>query len=172
MSRHLFQIGQVILLVVITSVVCLLSTYQYDKKREEHKISKALKEDTSTRYQYIHIPTLHIKKLIQYGNMEEIIEKDDVAYLSIERETIYLAGHSIPTVFGSLHYAKVGTEVFLISSSKKVMYEVVEIKIVAANDISIFTREMNEETLILITCLNDDTYRLIVTCQQTNTLQK
>lgn len=101
--------------------------------------------------------------IIKKGNVEEVIKKNQVSLLSnLENKTIYLAGHSVPEVFGTLHESKIGDKIILDLGHVKTQYQIYQIKTIHISDTSVFSKQESFERLILITCMTDDTKRLIV----------
>ncbi|MBS7020299.1 MAG: sortase [Firmicutes bacterium] len=156
---------------IIIIIISFLYGIQFEmvevKKNQQNKQIISLYEKHQNQNKSI-IGTIEIVKnkqkvIIRKGNTEEIISKKQVSLLSaLETKALFLAGHSIPEVFGTLHESKVGDELQLDIRHQKKSYQIYDIEIIDITDESIFYEKDSFEKLVLITCMKDENKRLIV----------
>lgn len=109
--------------------------------------------------------------VIKRGNVDDIISKNQVASLNQQlnvKEDIYLAGHSIPSVFGDLHQYQVGNQLLLTIHHKKYYYDIYKIEKILIDDFTPFLQIKQYPRLLLMTCTNDSNVRLLVYAKLTN----
>lgn len=117
---------------------------------------------------YIEISNYNIKRLIINSVEKEKLDKGFVgtikgsAGLDDEYGNIIIAGHSIINVFQKLHNAKIGDEIKIVTHLKSYTYTILEKHIISDNDFSYFKQRDNQKILTLVTCENNNKYRLIV----------
>ena len=117
---------------------------------------------------YIEIPSYGIKRLIIKGTETKDLDKglvgmmDSSINIDDENGTIFLAGHNSSNVFRALHYLKIGDEIKIVSHKGTYFFEVLEKHTIKDTDMSYFTQRAEGKLLTLITCENNNSYRLVV----------
>lgn len=110
---------------------------------------------------YIEIDHLNIKREIVLGindeNLKNYVCLNENAK-SLNEDNLILAGHSIKNIFYNLHYIKLNDEIIITTFNFIYHYIVTSIDIVDYRNVAI----LDNSNLILITCMNDNTKRLIV----------
>jgi LPXTG-site transpeptidase (sortase) family protein len=76
-----------------------------------------------------------------------------------------LAGHNINLVFHKIHHLSKNDVVYIKSYKKVKEYKVIKKTIVNIDNYDLLFKKYNKDTLILITCTNNDLKRLIVICE-------
>lgn len=105
------------------------------------------------------------KSLIKQGEIEEILAQNQVVSLTQTldtKENLYLAGHSIPQVFGDLHDYQIGDRLLLSFQNQQQEYEIYQTKKVSTSDFQVFQSEEDFPRLVLITCTNHQQIRYVV----------
>jgi LPXTG-site transpeptidase (sortase) family protein len=110
---------------------------------------------------YIEIERLNLKREIVLGiNEKNLINHVTLSESSksLDSDNVILAGHSINNIFGKLHNVVIDDIITITTFENKYQYIVTSIQIVKKTDISV----IDNSPLILITCMNDNQYRLII----------
>lgn len=153
------------IIIVLLASLFLIDSYQIlDYKIHSIKIEQIFYEGSANRHEYvgyIEINNLNIKREIVIGFNDEnlknhVVLKEDC--LNLESDNIVLAGHSIPSIFGNLHYIKINDLITIHTFNGVYYYKVEEIEIVYKTNVEI----LDDNNLILITCMDDNNKRLIV----------
>lgn len=117
---------------------------------------------------YLELEDYGIKRLITDNTKSDTLDKGLVgllktsASLDDKEGNVIIAGHSISNVFQNLHNVKINDKIKIVTKENTYYYEIKEKKIISKNDISVFNQVHNEKILTLVTCENDENFRLIV----------
>lgn len=165
--RWIKYIG-IIILISVMSYAFLFhqnETKKEQKKKVEIKLYEQNKIKNSDILGMIELVRTNKKSMIKKGNIEEIIAQNQVVSLNQTLDisnTIYLAGHSVPSVFNDLHQSQIGDSIILTIKNKKYHYLIQDKKKVHTNDFSPFIDTNQNDHLVLITCTNNSQIRLLV----------
>lgn len=118
---------------------------------------------------YITFPKYQVSRLIEYGNPNNIIEKYNIGIFgtipeSLNTENIILVGHNRPNQFAVVPKLKMGEVVTITHKNKEYQYRVFHRQVISSNDVS-FLKKIHSKTLILITCLDDASKRIVIFCK-------
>lgn len=125
-----------------------------------------VKEDTY--YNYIQIKSLDLMLRIEHGDIDEVIDNNEVSIdtrlvdFSRGIGNIILAGHNNKKVFSRLHDSEIGNDIIIKYNEFYGEFAIEEIKVVEKEDVSIFKYTEDELILTLITCMKDNNYRKII----------
>lgn len=117
---------------------------------------------------YIELPDYSIKRLITSGvtksNLDNgfVVTLNSSANLDDEYGNIILAGHSTSNVFQKLHDTKIGDQITIGTYQNIYNYIITERHVVKSDDLSFFKKVNDKKILTLVTCENDNDYRLII----------
>lgn len=109
-----------------------------------------------------------IKNLIKKGTAVDILDQnlvglyDNGSDIDSVNGQIILAGHNNSYVFEKLYKLRIDDEIKIITREKEYSYFVKELKIIEKDDTSYFKDNINYKELILITCIKNNKYRLLV----------
>lgn len=120
-------------------------------------------------YGYISFPHYQVSRFIEYGNPNIVIERYNIGIFGmipeqLETESLILVGHNRSNQFAVVQKLKIGDEVFIYKEKKQYYYQVTGYEIISSADVS-FLKEITDKTLILITCLDDASKRIVVFCK-------
>ena len=168
--RWIKYVGMIILISVM--VYTFLFHQNETRKEQKKKIEIKLYEQNRIRNSdilgMIELVRTNKKSMIKKGNIEEIIAQNQVVSLNQKLDTsntIYLAGHSIPSVFNDLHQSQIGDSIILTIQNKKYHYLIQDKKKVYTNDFSPLVYPYHN--LVLITCTTNPQIRLLVFAELT-----
>lgn len=118
---------------------------------------------------YISFPEYQVRRLIEYGNPNTIVEKYNIGIFgtvpsSLKEENIILVGHNRPNQFAVVPKLKIGDIVIVYYEKEEYYYQVWKRKIIDADDLS-FLKNLDKKMLILVTCLEDASKRVVVFCK-------
>lgn len=117
---------------------------------------------------YLVIEKYNIKNLIKNGTSSDILDQNFVGFYnngnSIDslNGQIILAGHNNRYVFENLYKLRINDEIKIVTKEKEYSYFVKDLKIIKENDTSYFKENIEYKELILITCIKNNKYRLLV----------
>lgn len=117
---------------------------------------------------YISIPAYDVRILIVNGTDRDVLDQGLVgmfvtsASLDSEVGNVILAGHSINSVFQSLHNMKIGEEIQIGSYVDVYTYQINHKYYIRDDDFSYFSEVRDRKILTLITCTKNEQERLIV----------
>lgn len=140
-------------------------TEKEQKKQVEIQLYEQNKIKNSDILGTIELVRTHKKSIIKKGSIEEIIAQNQVVSLNQTLDvtsTIYLAGHSVPSVFNDLHQSQIGDTILLIIQNRQYHYLIQDKKRVRTDDFSPLINRKEENYLVLITCTNHPQIRLLV----------
>lgn len=154
-----------LILISILGFLILFCYQKIDYKVHTYIIDNIYDNDNNMNAQdyigYIEIPDLNIKREIVLGitneNLKSHITLDD-SIKSLEDNHIILAGHSVENLFGNLHKAELNQAIYIHTNNKIIRYYINEIVIVNKEQVDI----LETGDLVLITCMRDNTKRLII----------
>ena len=137
---------------------------KYDIVSQNRIIDSVFNYDGTSYDGYIYIPRFNVRRLIKKGTDSSILDDLYVGIHDLSCDImsdclVILAGHNVKSVFSSLHDISIDDEVFICSFVTR-RFVVYDKKIVSENDFSYFYDRPNE--LLLITCTDNDGYRLLV----------
>lgn len=146
-----------------------------DKLAQQEKIKHYEREVISnektneTYFGYIHFPKHQVNRLIEYGNPSEIVDKYNIGIFgpvptSLKNENLILVGHNRPNQFSVVLKLKAGDMVMIVHEKQKYQYQVMERKVIDSDDLN-FLKSLNTRTLVLITCLDDASKRIVIFCK-------
>lgn len=168
--RWIKYVGMIILIsvMVYTFLFHQNETRKEQKKKREIKLYEQNRIRNSDILGMIELVRTNKKSMIKKGNIEEIIAQNQVVSLNQKLDTsntIYLAGHSVPSVFNDLHQSQIGDSIILTIQNKKYHYLIQNKKKVYTNDFSplVYTHH----NLVLITCTTNPQIRLLVFAELT-----
>ncbi len=168
--RWIKYVGMIILISVMlyTFLFHQNETKKEQKKKVEIKLYEQNKIKNSNILGMIELVRTNKKSMIKKGNIEEIIAQNQVVSLNQTLDisnTIYLAGHSVPSVFNDLHQSQIGDSIILTIKNKKYHYLIQNKKKVYTNDFSPLVSTAYH--LVLITCTTNPQIRLLVFAELT-----
>lgn len=168
--RWIKYVGMIILISVMlyTFLFHQNETKKEQKKKVEIKLYEQNKIKNSDILGMIELVRTNKKSMIKKGNIEEIIAQNQVVSLNQTLDisnTIYLAGHSVPSVFNDLHQSQIGDSIILTIKNKKYHYLIQNKKKVYTNDFSPLVSTAHH--LVLITCTTNPQIRLLVFAELT-----
>ena len=165
--RWIKYVGMIILISVM--VYTFLFHQNETRKEQKKKIEIKLYEQNRIRNSdilgMIELVRTNKKSMIKKGNIEEIIAQNQVVSLNQKLDTsntIYLAGHSVPSVFNDLHQSQIGDTILLTIQNRQYHYLIQDKKRVRTDDFSPLINRKEENYLVLITCTNHPQIRLLV----------
>ena len=157
------KIGFVLIFLSIL-IVIIKYNFEYKINNYQNKIINNIHDNYNyIEYKgYIKIDKYNINKIIKKGTTNEILDKNYVGMMDINKENlIVLAGHNTNNVFHKIHYLK-ENDLIEIYLDKKEIYKVKTIKEINVDDYEILNKKYKNKTLILMTCTNKQNKRLIV----------
>ncbi|GEM_PF-3811606 len=160
--------------ILILGCVCILgSTYIYISYRKENIIQKEdakekiVQIETSSNVEkegYLKIPSIALYQVLEKGGVAQLLSESKVAYWNVpDSKNIHFVGHRIPAVFASLEKLEKGDIVELYWNGVYGRYRVSDFQVVNETEFPSFPSVGN---LVLITCMEDDSKRLIVLCEK------
>ena len=145
-------------------IIIIMFTLNINKVNEinhEIKINRIIKEKEED---YIEINKYRL--LIKEEDEDKTLDDNLVYKLPISNEKrIFLAGHNNKLVFNRIYSLNENDEIIVSMNNKKYKYKFKEKRMVKVNALDIFTK-IHETCLVLITCSNDNQYRLFVICEK------
>lgn len=146
-----------------------------DKIKQEQEIqyyeSKIdMVEDKEQKYfGYIQFPKYQVSRLIEYGNPNTIIEKYNIGIFGtipefLDTENMILVGHNRPNQFAVVPKLKNDDIVTVVHGKQEYQYRVFQRQVIASHDVS-FLKKFLTKTLILVTCLDDSSKRIVIFCK-------
>lgn len=167
-------IGWLILFHLVIIFSYLYGNYKLDKDSQQEQIIayqknySIPKSDSDIYFGYIEFPKYKLERLIKYGDPNKVIEE---AYIGIfgstpinyPKDSLILVGHSRVNQFEILHSMEKHDQINIIKRDKKYIYKIITKKEISADDLS-FLNDIKSNQLILITCFDDSTKRLLVIC--------
>lgn len=151
--------------------ICFSAVYHYQKIDAKIQIRKIQeyeqkKEKIESYFGYIYFPKTGQKRLIKYGNPEKIVKEFYIGIFgtlpeNYPKDSLILVGHNRYMQFSSLEKIQLQDQVVIKKKKQAYFYQVNKIIIIDVNDLSFLTK-MKENQLVLITCLEDSSKRLVV----------
>ena len=171
--RGIKYIGCIILIGVgiYTALFFREETEKQEIKEKEIQLYEKKKIEDTDVLGMIEIVKTNKKSLIKKGNVNTIIAQNQVASMTQNldiKQTIFLAGHSIPSVFGDLHQSQIGDRIILLIQEKVYHYTIESIRTVRTDDFTPLEAEYKYPQLVLITCTNRSSIRLLVFAKLTD----
>ena len=172
MSKWLSYVSWLLLFQLVLSVICLYGFFKIDFMNQQKEIAmyqkegNTLNEENQDYFGYIRFPEYHIERLIKYGDPDQAINE---AYIGIfgavpshyPKDSLVLVGHSRMNQFEVLHSLKQGAQIEIIKRDTRYQYQVRKKEMIQATDLS-FLEQITPNQLILITCFDDSSKRLLV----------
>lgn len=160
--------------VLVLGCVCMLgSIYIFwtcckdnliQKERAKEKITQIENSPTVEDEGYLEISSIALYQVLERGSTSQLLSESKVAYWGVpDSQNIHLVGHRIPTVFAPLEKLKKGDIVELYWSGVYRKYRVSSFHVVSETEFPSFPSTGN---LVLITCMEDDSERLIIFCEK------
>lgn len=146
-------------IVLSTFILCIPTIKDISLKT---KIDKGIINKNKSIYEgYIYLPKYDYKNLIK---KDESALDDNLVLMTnfsdpIGDNNIVLAGHNNKYVFNKLYYMSIGDEIILSDFSLDYKYVVDDFKYISVDD---YNELIHDNSLVLITCTNDNQKRYIV----------
>lgn len=170
MSKFFSFLGWTFLFLTFISFITIYQYQKIDDKIQKVKILEyeQEKEKEKVYFGLIFFPTTGQQRLIKYGNPERIVKKFYIGIFgtlptNYPQDSLILVGHNRYMQFSSLEKLKIQDEVVIKRRNYHYFYHVKKIITTSVTDLSFLTR-IKENQLILITCLDDSSKRLVVFC--------
>lgn len=171
MDKLFDSLGWICAITMIFSVLIWYGVLKIDKQQEQELILNYEKHPENYQekfFGYIEFPKYRESRMIEYGNPNQVVESTHIGILGeapaqISSGTLILVGHSRRNQFAILHQLQKGDDIVVIHDKTHYHYQVKQLEVIDENNLS-FLNQLQENKLILITCMDDNEKRLIVVC--------
>ena len=134
------------------------------KEEAKEKIDQIETSSNKKKEGYLKIPSIALYQVLEKGDVTQLLSESKVAYWNVpDSKNIHFVGHRIPAVFASLERLEKGEIVELYWNGVYGRYRVSDFQVVNETEFPSFPSVGN---LVLITCMEDDSKRLIVLCEK------